>query len=163
MKRLKALLVVYGEGGHAAEMRRLIENLPGLNSSGLAKVAFTEGKAPSVASFEEHVMCLPLRDKAKGIVVSQAFKAIWLNTRVFWALNRRWDIRLMITTGPGIAVLAALLGRILGIRVLHVETQCRFYSKSMSGRLMYYLSDHFYVQNKELLQLYPKAIWCGRL
>ncbi|MCM8011711.1 UDP-N-acetylglucosamine transferase subunit ALG14, partial [Enterobacter hormaechei] len=32
-----------------------------------------------------------------------------------------------------------------------------------SGRIMYHLASKFYVQNESLLQLYPKAIFSGRL
>ncbi|EFD8919357.1 polysaccharide biosynthesis protein, partial [Escherichia coli] len=34
---------------------------------------------------------------------------------------------------------------------------------SLSGRIMYRLSNKFYIQNKSLLKLYPKAIYSGRL
>ncbi|MGE3591200.1 MAG: PssD/Cps14F family polysaccharide biosynthesis glycosyltransferase [Arcobacter sp.] len=74
------------------------------------------------------------------------------------------NIRLVITTGPGIGVLAGLYFKwFSSARIIHIETWSRFYSKSLTGRVMYHIADDFLVQNEELLELYPKAIYKGRL
>ncbi|HAO9336376.1 TPA: polysaccharide biosynthesis protein, partial [Escherichia coli] len=50
-----------------------------------------------------------------------------------------------------------------GTKVIYIETWSRFTTYSLSGRIMYRLSNKFYIQNKSLLELYPKAIYSGRL
>ena len=69
----------------------------------------------------------------------------------------------MVSTGPGIAILPAILTRSFGGKVVHIETWSRFYSKSMTGKVMYFLANKFYVQNQSLLKLYKQAIYSGKL
>ncbi|XOV79154.1 MAG: PssD/Cps14F family polysaccharide biosynthesis glycosyltransferase [Aestuariibacter sp.] len=163
MKNPQAIMLVYGEGGHEAQMKRLLAALPGIEESGLAKIAYAEGSATEFGTFEQLARCEPLRDKHHRFSALKAILSVWKNILLFHELLRNWDVKVLITTGPGVALSAAVLARLHGIKVIHIETWCRFYSKSFTGRLMYRLANHFYVQNKELLVLYPKAVWCGRL
>lgn len=158
-----AIMLVYGEGGHEAEMKRLLSFLPGIQDSDINLVAYTEGAANPIDNVKQHVRCLALRDKQKGIRPFKLIQNFFFNTKAFFQLKNKWHIRVIMTTGPGIAIVAALLSKFCGFKVIHIETCCRFYSKSLTGRLMYHLADHFYVQNKELLAVYPKAVWCGRV
>jgi UDP-N-acetylglucosamine:LPS N-acetylglucosamine transferase len=79
-------------------------------------------------------------------------------------INQKHSVKAVISTGPGISILTALFFKLFTkAKVIHVETWSRFYSKSLTGRILYRLSDFFFVQNEELLKLYPKAIYRGRL
>ena len=64
--------------------------------------------------------------------------------------------------GPSLApIVAAYLTR---RSVIHVESLSRTQSYSLTGRISYLLfADLFFVQWKETLKLYPKAIWAGSL
>jgi UDP-N-acetylglucosamine:LPS N-acetylglucosamine transferase len=69
----------------------------------------------------------------------------------------------IISAGPGPAVPASLLAKLLGIRVIYIETGSRIFSLSSSGKILYRFADLFFVQWPELLPLCPKAIYAGRL
>jgi len=71
--------------------------------------------------------------------------------------------RAIISTGPGPAVPASMLAKLLGIKVIFIETGSRVYALSSSGRILYRFADLFLVQWPELLPLCPKAIYAGRL
>ncbi len=75
----------------------------------------------------------------------------------------KYNIKIIITTGPGMAIPAALVAKLLRVEIIHIETWSRFSTYSLSGRIMYHLADKFYVQNESLLKLYPEAIYSGRL
>jgi UDP-N-acetylglucosamine:LPS N-acetylglucosamine transferase len=62
-----------------------------------------------------------------------------------------------------VAVPACALARLLGIKVIFVETGSRVTALSLTGRLMYRIANLFFVQWPDLVQRYPKAIYAGRL
>ncbi len=160
------ILLVYGSGGHNEQMKRLSKEL--LNefkkkNQEISLISLCDEDAkhpvtekvyfvPSVTNKFSYIKLLfkiPLRIIQTFIVLHK--------------LNKQYNIQHMITTGPGLGVLSGLYFKMLGKKIIHIETWSRFYSKSLTGRCMYYLADHFFVQNKELLNLYPKAIYKGRL
>lgn len=76
---------------------------------------------------------------------------------------------LILANGPGTCVpicAGAVMLRVLGVvpsRVVFVESLCRVRSLSLSGRILYPISDHFFVQWPQLTINYPRAHYNGRL
>ncbi|KAM9689348.1 UDP-N-acetylglucosamine transferase subunit ALG14 isoform 1-T1 [Trichechus inunguis] len=75
----------------------------------------------------------------------------------------------VLCNGPGTCVpicLSALLLGILGIKkviIVYVESVCRVETLSLSGKILYYLSDYFVVQWPTLKEKYPKSVYLGRI
>ncbi len=71
--------------------------------------------------------------------------------------------KVIISTGAGIAVPACFLGKFLfKSKVIFIESFCRIEKPSLSGKLIYPLSDSFFVQWKSLLKSYgEKAVYKG--
>lgn len=75
----------------------------------------------------------------------------------------------VLCNGPGTCVplcITGLLLRILGIKkvgIVYVESICRVQTLSLSGRILYLVSDYFFVQWSSLRDKYPKAIFLGRI
>lgn len=67
----------------------------------------------------------------------------------------------IISTGASIAINFAYVAKLLGIRFIYIESISRAKELSITGRLVYLISDEFYVQWPELCQKYPKAIFKG--
>ncbi|MBC8122325.1 MAG: UDP-N-acetylglucosamine--LPS N-acetylglucosamine transferase [Gemmatimonadaceae bacterium] len=67
---------------------------------------------------------------------------------------------LIMTTGAGVSVPFLLLGRLLGCRVVFVESITRTDSLSLSARLVLPFSE-VYVQWPELQERYPTTIYAG--
>ena len=53
--------------------------------------------------------------------------------------------------------------RILGRKVVYIETVANVHTPSMTGKIMYKLATDFYVQWEELLEVYPDAKFGGCL
>jgi beta-1,4-N-acetylglucosaminyltransferase len=68
------------------------------------------------------------------------------NLAVAWRLLRSYRPDAVLSTGAGIAVPFFLLGRLLGIRLVYVESVTRTESISLSGRLLYPLATRFFTQ-----------------
>ena len=154
------VLLVYGKGGHEAQMIRLATGLSAVSPQNF--IALTD-------STERHTWCddyfrvNEVRDKHHRQLfapVMNAFRIIKLLANI----RMQHKVKAVISTGPGVSFIAALFFKLFGgARIIHVETWSRFYSRSLTGRMMYRLADVFYIQNRELVSLYPKAVFSGRL
>lgn len=71
----------------------------------------------------------------------------------------------VISTGAGVAIPACYLSKIFfGSRVIFIESFCRIEKPSLSGRIIYPISDMFLVQWKSMLEKYgEKAIYRGAI
>ena len=70
-------------------------------------------------------------------------------------LKERPDI--IISTGADVAVPTCILGKLLGIKLVYVESGGQVYTPSLSGRIVYRFADLFIVQWKPALKNFPKA------
>jgi beta-1,4-N-acetylglucosaminyltransferase len=63
---------------------------------------------------------------------------------------------LVISTGSEIAIPAFVVGKLLSATTIFVESWCRVTNQSATGRLVYPIADHFFVQWPQLLGEYGK-------
>jgi beta-1,4-N-acetylglucosaminyltransferase len=75
-------------------------------------------------------------------------------------MRRRPDV--MLSTGAGLAVPFFLFGRLIGARLVYVESITRVHGPSLSGRLVYPLCHEFFVQWPEAATK-PRMRFEGRL
>jgi UDP-N-acetylglucosamine:LPS N-acetylglucosamine transferase len=160
MKR-NTIFLFYGEGGHKAEMESLLHLLL-KSSSDIDYIGLAEGKA--VIKTIKNYRLIPMRSKYnEWFALFLVPCAIFYNTFKFLLGVMKYQPQGIISTGPGSVLLPAILCRILRIKIVYIENGSRFYTKSMTGKFMYFISDRFYVQRVELLKLYPRAIYAGLL
>ncbi len=156
----KVVLLVHGGGGHKEQAKRLAEGLiqkdGGIDFVELCETGFALNRFP----YRE---CDEIRSK-HGSIGAMAFlrNAMRCGLAAF-RVFREFNVSIVVSTGPGISIVPSILARVAGKKVVHIETWSRFYSKSFTGRFMYYIANTFYIQNKELSSIYPKATYSGRL
>jgi len=69
-----------------------------------------------------------------------------------------------VSTGAEIALPAFWAAKLMGAKTIFIESVCRINSPSISGRLVYCISDRFFVQWPQTLKYYgKKAIYEGGL
>jgi beta-1,4-N-acetylglucosaminyltransferase len=83
------------------------------------------------------------------------------NLPVAWRLLRRERPDAILSTGAGLAVPFFLVGRLLGIRLVYVESVTRTETLSLSGRLVYPLADRFFAQWPAAAGRRRRAEWAG--
>jgi UDP-N-acetylglucosamine:LPS N-acetylglucosamine transferase len=83
------------------------------------------------------------------------------NLRLAYALVRRTRPRVVLTTGAGVAVPFAWLGRLFGARVVYVESFTRIETTSLSMRLIAPVAHELYVQWPELASRHRRARFVG--
>ena len=69
----------------------------------------------------------------------------------------------VITTGAGVAVPFCWLGRLMGARIVYIESFARVTEPSLTGRLVHPVAHDFFVQWPEVERHYKKASYKGAL
>lgn len=67
----------------------------------------------------------------------------------------------IVSTGAHTAGPMCLIGKIFGSKIIFIETFANSKTKSKTGSIVYKFADLFIVQWKEMLELYPNAIYGG--
>jgi beta-1,4-N-acetylglucosaminyltransferase len=85
------------------------------------------------------------------------------NTVYAWKLLRRLRPKAIVTTGAGIAVPFAWLGRLFSAKVIYVESLTRIHAPSLTCRLVRPVANRIYVQWPELVPAVPGARHAGNV
>lgn len=67
----------------------------------------------------------------------------------------------IISSGAAVAVPFFYLGKLMGKKTIYLEVFDRIDSPTLTGKLVYPVTDKFIVQWEELKEVYPKAINLG--
>lgn len=80
-----------------------------------------------------------------------------------WKILGRERPNLILSTGAGPIVPFSLIGNILKIPTIFIESFTRVRRPSLTGRIMYWLASRFFYQWKSLELFFPKGVYCGPL
>lgn len=76
----------------------------------------------------------------------RSFRALLLNLRLAWRVVRREKPDAILSTGAALAFPFFLVGKLLGKRLIYVESLTWTEGLSLTGRLVYPLADSLFVQ-----------------
>jgi len=85
------------------------------------------------------------------------------NTFVAFRILLRERPDLIISTGAAVAVPFFYVGKLLGCRLVFIEVYDRIDSPTLTGRLVYPITDAFILQWPEQKKFYPKGRLIGQL
>jgi beta-1,4-N-acetylglucosaminyltransferase len=155
------MLVVLGEGGHTKEMLALVDML-GEDYEYCYLVVEDDPLSESKIRRTGPVFRVRRPRDKEHHLLGDALKTLhsaWQTCRIL----RRARPDVILSSGPSVAVPACILGRVLGRRVIFVETGSRVTALSMTGRIVYPFCHLFFVQWPDLVKRYRKATYAGRL
>lgn len=155
------VLIALGEGGHTKEMLTLVDMLGEDLEYGYLIVQDDEVSERKLRRPGTVYRVLRPRDKQHHLL-NDALKTIRSGWQAYQVL-RRFRPAAVLSCGPAVAVPVCLLARLLGIKVIFVETGSRVTALSLTGRIMYPVAHLFFVQWPELVERYPRAVYAGRL
>ena len=69
----------------------------------------------------------------------------------------------VVTTGAHTCVAMCYIAKLFRKKVIYIESFARRDSKSLSGKIIYPISNLFIVQWEEMLKFYPKAKYFGSI
>ncbi|XP_023660364.1 UDP-N-acetylglucosamine transferase subunit ALG14 [Paramormyrops kingsleyae] len=174
-----SVLVVAGSGGHTTEILRLMGSLSESYCPRHYVIADTDKMS------EDKIRTLEASKKQQDqgnftihrVPRSREVRQSW-SSSVFTTMNALlYSVPLLfnlqpdvlLCNGPGTCVPLCLAGLLLGILgakkilIVYVESICRVERLSLSGKILYHLSDYFFVQWPSLKDKYPKSIYLGRV
>ena len=155
---MKKVLFISSTGGHLNELLQL---------------------SPLFEKYDYHIITEKdktneyLQDKYDGKVsylpygtrshfITYIFKYLYLIIKTFF-LYIKIRPKVIVTTGTHTAGPMCYLGKIVGSKIIYIETYANINRKTATGRLIYPIADLFIVQWEEMLNIYPKAIYGGQI
>ena len=79
--------------------------------------------------------------------------------KVLW----KYRPKVIVSTGSNVAVPLFWFGKLMGCKLVFIETRAHVYSKSLTGKLVGNVSNVVIVQWKEMLDVYKNAKYYGVL
>ncbi len=145
------ILLTCSAGGHLTEMRQLEPFYHGMKR---VFVTFKREDTESLATREKvYFIERPARNTIKTI---QSFLQAW---KIVSTLKPK----LVISTGADVTVPVCVAAKLQGIKVVFIESFCRPYTASVSGRIISLFADHVVYQWPELKKFYPSGIYGGSI
>ncbi len=96
---------------------------------------------------KDHKLSYPFK------LIGNCFKSLFL----FFKLHPDY----VVTTGVHTAGPMCLICKAFGAKIIYIETFANIYTKTVTGKLLYPVSDLFIVQWKSMLKEYPNAVYGG--
>lgn len=120
-------------------------------------VYITEEGGQAKDSSLENIHLLPQINRRQKDFFWRFLKLMFSAGRIMY--REKPDV--VITTGALIVFPFCVYAKLMGAKVIYIETFARVNDRSMTGRLVYPLADLFLVQWESLLKFYPKAKYVG--
>ncbi len=153
-------MVVLGGGGHSFEMLKILEKLSLKND--VIYVLNHDDYYTCIKNNGRRVYRLirPRRSFEYGVKTFFRFILSFLNALILLIWTRP---KIILTNGPSISVPLTIIGWVLRTRIIFIESICRVYRLSLSGRLLLPLTSLFIVQWPYLKKYSSKIIYAGRI
>ncbi len=145
----KKVCLACSAGGHLTELLQLEDawkQRPHYFVSDKRLNAIDQGKRERM-----YFVSCPRRNPLKLIL--NLFQSLWI------LLKERPAA--VISTGADTAIPSCLLAKLMLKKVIFIESFCRVKEPSLSGKIMYRLSDKFFVQWEQNKRFFPKADYAG--
>lgn len=153
---MKKLLFISSTGGHLNELLQLDEVIKKYDSYLVTEK--TKSTKSLKKQYKGRVKFLIYGTKHNKIVYPFKLLANCFISLYYYFLIKPDAI---VTTGAHTAGPMCCIGKILGSKIIYIETFANINTKTVTGSLIYKFADLFIVQWKEMLKLYPNAIYGG--
>ena len=146
------ICLVGSSGGHLAHLNML---KPFWSREDRFWVTFDKEDARSILKDEKMYPCyFPTNRNLKNLI-----KNTFLAIRIL--RKERPDV--IISSGAAVAVPFFYLGKLFGAKTVYIEVFDRIDKPTVTGKLVYPVTDKFIVQWEEMKKVYPKAINLGSI
>lgn len=94
---------------------------------------------------------------------NRSLKALVKNTKLAWKVLIKEKPDLIISSGAAVAVPFFYIGKIIGAKLIYIEVFDRINTSTVSGKLVYPITDKFIVEWEDMTRVYPKSINLGSI
>lgn len=146
------ICLVGSSGGHLAHLNML---KPFWSREDRFWVTFDKEDARSILKDEKMYPCYFPTNRTLKNLIKNTFLAIRILRK------ERPDV--IISSGAAVAVPFFYLGKLFGAKTVYIEVFDRIDKPTVTGKLVYPVTDKFIVQWEEMKKVYPKAINLGSI
>ena len=149
--KLKKVLFISSTGGHLRELMRLEPLFKKYDYS-----IITEKDSTTIDLQKKYkIYYLPYSTRSKIISYFFKYSFVIIKSIIFFI---RIKPDAIVSTGTHTAIPICFLGKVFNKKIVYIETYANITRKTLTGRMIYPISDLFIVQWNEMKELYPKAI-----
>lgn len=150
-------MLISSLGGHLEQLLSLKEVINNYDSYILTE---KNSSTINLAKKYNNLYFLPYMSRKNYLLFFYNFiKSFFVSLRLFFLVKP--DV--IISTGSACTIFMCVIGKIMGKKVIFIETFSRIQSKTITGKICYTFVDVFIVQWSELKKLYPKAVYLGHI
>lgn len=118
-------------------------------------VTFDKADANSILKDEKmYHCCFPTNRNIKNLI-KNTFLAVKILSK------EKPDV--IISSGAAVAVPFFYIGKLMGAKTIYIEVFDRINKPTLTGKLVYPITDKFIVQWEEMKKIYPKSINLGSI
>lgn len=147
------ILFISSTGGHLSEMMRLKGMFSRYDYHIVTEK--TKSNLSLKSDYKDHISFLIYG--TKDHLFSYVFKLTYNCFKSFF-LYLRIHPDYVITTGAHTAGPMCLIAKIFGSKIIYIETFANIDTKTITGKMLYPVSDLFIVQWSKMKKHYPKAV-----
>lgn len=156
----KIVMLTSSSGGHLTQLIR-IEN----SIRNYKKVLITEKTKNTLTIDKEVSQCtkilfLPHGGRENYFVF--LFKFLY-NFLISFFRYFFYRPKVIIMTGAHTVVPMAFIAKVFGTKIIYVETFAKMNTPSLTGKIIYLISDSFYIQWPKLKKFFPKSKYRGKI
>ena len=157
-EKIKKVLFIASTGGHLNELLQLKPMFKKYNSYIVTE--YDESTKNFKNEYKNKIFYLKYGTRSK--IFSYIFKFTYNCIKSIY-LYFKIRPKYIISTGTHTAVPMCYIGKLFGSKIIFIETFANRKTKTLSGKLVYPISNLFIVQWEEMLKLYPKAVLGGSI
>ncbi|WP_281658672.1 PssD/Cps14F family polysaccharide biosynthesis glycosyltransferase [Halobacillus sp. Cin3] len=155
MNKNKKIGLVSSSGGHLEQLKQLI---PMLQEEDVFIVTEWNKTTKGLSSdYKTHFLVQQERKNITFIL------NLLKNTIRSLRILRREQPEVIISTGAGATIPFLVIGKVMGSRVIFIESFAKISSPTLTGRIIYHIADQFYIQWPSMEKFYPKALYRGKI
>lgn len=94
---------------------------------------------------------------------NRSIKALFKNTKLAFNILKTERPDLIVSSGAAVAVPFFYIGKLFGAKSVFVEVFDRIDKPTVTGRIVYPITDAFIVEWEEMKRIYPKAVNLGSI
>lgn len=150
------IMFISSTGGHFSELMQLKPLMNDCNYTIVTEKTDTNENLKDKYKEKIHFLKYGTKKNMKTypfILLTNCFISLWIFIK--------FRPQVVITTGTHTAGPMCVIARILGSKVIYIETFANRTTKTQTGKLLYFIANTFVVQWEDMLKLYPKAKYWG--
>lgn len=150
---MKRVLFISSTGGHLSELMKLEALFKQYDSYIITEKDITTEYLKE--KYKDKIAYLPYCTRSKMFSYIFIYSYLILKSIVLFAKIKP---EIIVSTGTHTAVPMCYLGKLFGKKIIYIETIANKTRKTLTGKIVYPISDLFIVQWSEMKKLYPDAV-----